>query len=287
MVNNKKYYPVKAGLLVSLFCIIALFSCNKKGDEWAKVNAVSLMENDALILMDYMGYNSELESDRKIFTKKWIEQEVFIQELEKVNPEKAKITRLKTMWHQGDLARFYLEENAIKEEMDDEISDSLVLDYFNKNKADFSLNDYIVRALYLKIPKDAPNQDKLKQDYLLKKDKDFSKVISYAKLYAENFYYDDSTWVYFDELTKDAPIEKLNKDNVVLNRTKTYFSDNQYVYYLNIIDFKFKDATPPVDFLKPTIKQLLLSHKLNEIKEKNSATFVQKIKQKHEITSKY
>lgn len=245
------------------------------------------MENDALILMDYMGYNSELESDRKTFTKKWIEQEVFIQELEKVNPEKAKITRLKTQWHQGDLARFYLEENAIKEKMDDEISDSLVLDYFNKNKADFSLNDYIVRALYLKIPKDAPNQDKLKQDYLLKKDKDFSKVISYAKLYAENFYYDDSTWVYFDELTKDAPIEKLNKDNVVLNRTKTYFSDNQYVYYLNIIDFKFKDATPPVDFLKPTIKQLLLSHKLNEIKEKNSATFVQKIKQKHEITSKY
>lgn len=287
MVNKKAYILLKAGRIVSLFYILVLFSCNGKGSEWAKVNDVVLTEADALVLMDYLGYNPDLEEDRKKFTEKWIEQQLCIQELEQTNQEEALLTRLKTTWHQGDLSRFHIEEEIVQKEIETEISDSIILDYFNAHRDDFSLNDYIVRALYIKVPKKAPKQEELKEHYLLKKDKDYSKVISYAKLYADNFYYDDSAWVYFDELTKDAPVEKLNKDNVVLNRTKTYFSDENFVYYLNIIDFKFKDATPPIEFLKPVIKQLLISQRLNDLKEKNSASYIQKIKQKHEITSKY
>lgn len=287
MVNNYLYCSFKAGAVVSLFCSLLLFSCTDKGKEWAKVNDIVLVESDAIVLMEYLGYDPAKHEDRKRFTGEWINRQVFIQELEKENYAVSELTRLKTNWHQGDLARFYLEEAYIQKEIETEISDSMIMDYFNRHKEDFSLNDYIVRALYVKVPKEAPNQDQLKQHYLLKKDKDYSKVISYAKLYAENFYYDDSTWVYFDELTKDAPTEKLNKDNLVLNRTKTYFSDEQFVYYLNIIDFKFKDATPPAEFLKPEIKQLLVSQKLNDLKEKNSASFLHKIKQNYEITSKY
>lgn len=287
LVNKILYTPFKAGAMVSLFCSLLLFACSNKGNEWAKVNKTALTESDALMLMEYLGYNSDLDEDRKKFTEEWINRQVFIQELEETNHSVAELTRLKTEWHQGDLARFYLEEEYIQKQIETEISDSMIIDYFNRHKEDFSLNDYIVRALYVKVPKDAPDQDHLKQDYLLKKDKDYSKVVSYAKLYADNFYYDDSTWVYFEELTKDAPTEKLNKENLVLNRTKTYFSDDQYVYYLNIIDFKLKDATPPVEFLKPAIRQLLVSQKLNDLKEKNSASFLQKIKQNYEIVSRY
>lgn len=287
MENKKIYRLSKAGVVVSLFFISALFSCTNKNSEWANVNGIALYEDEAIVLMEYMGYNSDLEKDRKAFTQKWIEQQVFIQELETTNPSESQLIQLRMKWYQGDLAHFHLEEAYIQKEIETEISDSLIIDYFEQHKEDFSLNDYIVRALYIKVPKEAPNQDKLKEHYLLKKDKDYSKVISYAKLYAENFYYDDSTWVYFDELTKDAPTEKLNKDNLILNRTKTYLSDNQYVYYLNIIDYKLKNAVPPVEFLKPTIEQLLISQKLNALKEKNGASFTQKIKQKYEITSKY
>lgn len=287
MANKKTYHLHKAGKKVSLFFILVLLSCSNHEKEWAKVNDVLLTEADALLLMEKMGYDSKSPDDCKQFTNEWIERQVFIQELQKTAPEEAELIKLKTQWHQGDLSRFYLEESYIQKEIEIELSDSLIIDYFNRHKEDFSLNDYIVRALYIKVPKEAPNQEQLKQHYLLKKDKDYSKVISYSKLYADNFYYDDSTWVYFDELTKDAPTEKFNKDNLVLNRTKTYFSDEQFTYYLNIIDFKFKNTTPPVDFLKPTIKQLLISNKLNELKEKNGTSFIQKIKQKHEITSKY
>jgi hypothetical protein len=264
-----------------------LFSCGDKNKSWAKVNDVELTESEAKVLMDYLGYEFDKTTHRKKFTEEWINRQVFLQELEQSDKTEFQLMQMNLNWQSGELAKYHLEEAYIKNVMNSEISDSSILDYFEKHKEDFTLNDYIVRALYIKVPKKAPKQEQLRQDYLLKKDKDFSKVISYAKLYADNFYYDDSTWVYFDELTKDAPIENYNKDNLILNRTKTYFSDDQYVYYLNIIDYKLKDATPPIDFLKPAIEQLLMSQKLNELKEKNSASFIKTIKQKHEISSKY
>lgn len=287
MVNNKPYSIYKAGILVSLFFISTLASCGTKEKVWAKVDSTELLEEDALVLMQTLDYDTAKVEDRKAFTQRWIEQQLFILEINNTLPDKAQMIRLKSLWSEGDLSRFYLEENQIREELDTQISDSSILQYFNQHKNEFALNDYIVRALYMKVPKDAPKQDKLKEHYLLKKEKDYSKVISYANLYADNFYYNDSAWVYFDELTKDLPMERLNKDNLVLNRTKTYFSDEHYAYYLNIIDFRLKDATPPIDFLKPVIKQVLVNQKMNELKEKNNASFIQKIKQKYEITSKY
>lgn len=287
MGNKPTYFVIKAGILVSLFLICTLYACGEKKTEWAKVGSIALFETDALLLMQYHGYDANLEADRKKFTEEWIDRQVCIQELAKVNPTKLEILAEQTKWHLGDLSRYYLEESFIQQQVQSKISDSLIIDYFEKHKAEFSLNDYIVRALYIKVPKEAPNQDKLRQYYLLKKDKDYSKVISYAKLYADNFYFDDSTWVYFDELTKGTPTEQLNKDNLVLNRTKTYFSDESFNYYLNIIDFKLKDATPPMEFLKPLIEQLIIAQKLNELKGKNSASFIHKLKQNHEITSKY
>ena len=106
---------------------------------------------------------------------------------------------------------------------------------------------------------------------------------SYAKLYAENFYYNDSTWIYFNELSKDIPLTKYNVDNIVLNRTKTYFSDDEFTYFLNITDYALKDDIPPMEFLADQIKEIIVLGRLQELKEQYGSTLIQKIKDKHEI----
>jgi len=282
--ENKKRYRTKwAGIVVSLFCFFTLFGCGEKDIIIASVDKTQLTEADALILMAHLGYNSNDKEDWKLFVDFWVDRQVFLEELKTTDVEKFKLVELRSQVFSGELARFYLEENAIYKKIDQNITDSVIQKYYAEHSNDFALNDYIVKALYVKIPKDAPKQDDLKESYLLKKDKDFTKVISYAKLYAENFYFDDSTWIYFDELTKDAPTEKLNKESLVLNRTKTHFSDNDYVYYLNIIDYKLKDALPPIDFLKDDIKQIIIAQRISEIKDRTENTFIKKVKEKHDI----
>ena len=76
---------------------------------------------------------------------------------------------------------------------------------------------------------------------------------------------------------------KYNIDNIVLNRTKTYFSDDSFTYFLNIIDYKLKDEAPPVEFLSNEIKSRIVATRLQELKEKNESKLIQRIKKKHEI----
>jgi hypothetical protein len=106
---------------------------------------------------------------------------------------------------------------------------------------------------------------------------------SYAKLYAENFYFDDEQWIYFNDLTKDVPLKNFNRDNIVLNRTKTYFSDEEFTYFINILDYKLKDSAPPFDFLKPQIREIILSKRINKIKEEIESKLILNTKKKHDI----
>ena len=121
-------------------------------------------------------------------------------------------------------------------------------------------------------------------EYLLKNYKDIVQVDSYAKLYALNYYYNDSSWIYFSEFAKDLPVKKYNRDNIVLNRTKTYFSDDEYTYFVNILDFKLKDETPPMDFLRSEIKDIIIAKRLQELKDKREIEILEKLKDKHEIS---
>lgn len=273
--------------MVSLFCLFGIVGCSEQAKIIATVDDTQLLEDDAIILMSHLGYNPNDSTDWQEFIQFWIDRQVFLEELKVSAPESYRLVELRSNSFAGELSRYYLEEEKIASKLDKKIEDSTIQNYYNVHKDQFALNDYIVKALYLKIPNEAPEQEKVKEFYLLKKNKDFSNVISYAKLYADNFYYNDSSWIYFDELTKDIPIGKLNKDHVVLNRLKTHFSDSTYTYFINVIDYKLKDAIPPLEFMRSEIEQIIITKRLNEIREKNESLFLQNIKDKHEITIQY
>lgn len=245
---------------------------------------MELTENDAFILMKHAGLNSDSIEAKKLFIDQWIENEVFKAELKELYPDQWQLIQLRASSFSGDLAKFYLEEIELKKKLDTIVSQKEIDTYYNSHKDEFILHDYIVKAMYLKIPSSVDFKDKnIQQKFLLKNDKDVIEVNSYAKLYAVNFYYNDSAWVYFNELTKDIPLTKYNTDNIVLNRTKTYFSDEEHTYFLNIIDYKLKDEAPPIDFLHNEIKSIIVANRLQVLKEKNESKLIQRIQKKYEI----
>jgi hypothetical protein len=269
--------------MASLFCFMLFSSCDNSDIVLAEVDDVRLYQSEAKLLMEHLGYNYSNKKEVKQFIDRWCEQEVFRIELAEQNPNQAKLVALRAAAFSGELSKHYLEEMEIAQQLDTTITQKELAYYYKQQKADFSLQDYLVRGLYLKIPKGLKIEKALQSHFLLKNDKDLSKVNSYAKLYAENFYFNDEQWIYFNDLTKDIPLQGYSKDNIVLNRTKTYFSDDEYTYFINILDYKLKDATPPLDFLEPQIREIILTKRGNELKTVNEIQRIQHIKGKHDI----
>jgi hypothetical protein len=284
LVSNPNRPFKQADIYVSLFCLFLLFSCSTKDQVVAEVNDKELTKKEAETLMDHLGYDINNKTDWQIFLDNWVKFEVYRQELKQVDPDKSAIVQLKGESFMGELSGFYLEEAMILSKLDSIVKDKEIQTYYDKNKNSFVLQDYLVKALYLKIPKGTDIEQKIREVYVLKNDKDLTKLNSYAKLYAENFYFDDEQWVYFTELTKDIPLKQLNRDNLVLNRTKTYFSDEEFTYFINIIDFKLKDDTPPLEFLRDQIREIILSERINRLREQLGTQLYNDLKQKHAIT---
>lgn len=285
--SNRIHIIQRADFIVSLFCFLLLGSCSSKDEIVASVNEVEINRTDAELLMTNLGYDINKKSDWNSFLEQWTNNQILKQELENTNPDQAKLVHLKTVEYAGELSKFHLEEQLIMKQLDSVVSDKEINDYYNSHQSAFALQDYLVQALYIKTPKGIKIEDKLRSAYLLKNDKDLNQVNSYAKLYAENFYFDDEQWIYFTELTKDIPLNRYNKDNIVLNRTKMYFSDEEFTYYLNIIDFKLKDETPPLEFLKPQIREIILSARVNALREKMQSTLYKNIIKKHDVKIHY
>lgn len=259
--------------------------CTDKEKVVASVGDVELLESEAYILMKHQGYDPNNSDDYAAFVENWCTYEAFKSEMKKEHPNDWQLIRLRAEAFSGDLAKLYLEEIELRNKLDTLVGDAEIQTYYDSHKEEFVLHDYIVKALYFKIPVDQDfKKDDIQMHYLLKNDKDLMKVNSYAKLYAENYHFNDSSWVYFNELAKDIPVTKYNVDNLVLNRTKTYFSDDKFTYFINIIDFKLKDEAPPVDFLRNEIKNIIVANRLEILLEKNESKMIQRIKAKHEVT---
>lgn len=272
-------------MIVGLFFLTLIFQACGSDPVIASVDDLDLTENDAYVLMKHSGLDPENKKQRSEFIDDWVNSRLYLEEIKSTFPDEWNLIRLRSESFSADLAKYYLEEQLISKELDTIVGDEEVMKYYNEHSDEFVLQDYLVRGLYLKIPKEADfKSKKINYYYLLKNDKDLVQVDSYAKLYAQNYYYNDSSWIYFNELVKDVPLRKYNRDNIVLNRSKTYFSDDEFTYFINIIDFKLKDEAPPIEFLQEEIREIIIAHRLQDLKEKKELNYLNELKEKHEVT---
>jgi len=168
----------------------------------------------------------------------------------------------------NDLLIHQLENQRIETELDTNVSSTEIESYYKEHQADFQLNDYLVKVLYLKIPLDAPDIDKIGGAYKLRKDEDIETIDEYAKIYASNFYYDLDSWIYFDDILKEIPLHDINKDRFILKRSKIRFEESGFYYFLNIVDYKLKNSTSPISFERENIKARIINLRIKDLREK-------------------
>lgn len=261
----------------------AISSCSN--DELlARVNDHELTESDAFILMSNLGYDAAKKEDKIIFVEKWVEAMMMQDEIAETDEKKAKVADFRASLFKGELAQYFLTESELMKRVDSTVSTLELENYYNDHSSEFELQDFIVKALFIKLPKDAPKMSEIKEAYVLKNDKDIARIESYAKLYADDFYFDDQNWIFFQEIRKKMPSRFLNSENLVLNRSKTYFSDDEFVYFINILDYKLKSESPPFDFIKDQLKERVIAHRMNAKRSEVEKKLNERLKKKHDIT---
>lgn len=164
--------------------------------------------------------------------------------------------------YRNDLLKFTYKQEYVKENLDTNIADTAIANYYKKAGSDnFSLQQSIVIADYAVIKNEAPELKKAIKWFSSNDKKDQEKLQDYLLKYAYKFSLNDSSWVSFERVKKIIPDEEINQADFLKNHKYLQYKDDINTYLLHIKDYKLKGDLAPLSYAKGIIKNVLINRK--------------------------
>lgn len=256
--------------LFLIFLILTSCKIDYKNEEEIKSNPIAKVENKFLYKEDLIQFDNNSDSI-KLKAKQindWIKKEIILlHAYNNINDRNFIDKKLKK--YEDDLILYQYENELLLNNINYSISDSAISKYYTENIKDFLLGSKIVRCLYTKIPLDAPDIIKFKTLIKRYPESDINDIKSYSFQFAEQYFLDDSIWLDFEELIINTPFIELDQESSYLLKNKFLENkDDQFHYFIKIIDFKKPGDISPISFEYDIIKAILLNDRKKELLNK-------------------
>lgn len=275
LLNRQPNYITGVISLMTLVCFFVM-SCNRetapedvsKGKVIATVYKYNLYEGDLDGVIP-PGLSTE-DSTRRAenFINSWVREMLLLSKAESNLPAQDKEMEKKLADYKNSLIIYAYETELVHQKLDTIVSDDEIETYYNEHPNDFQLRDNIVKVIYVKVDKKAPNIPKLKNWVKSEKPADREELDKYCRQFATNYYLDDNSWLFFDDLLKEVPIQTYNRELFLQNNRFVEVADSSHLYFLNIKGFMTRNSQSPLSFEKENIRNIIVNKRKLELIDK-------------------
>jgi len=143
--------------------------------------------------------------------------------------------------------------------MDTIVTDEEVEQYYNEYSGNFILNHNIVKALYLKISKEAPEISKVKRWYKSDNPEDISRLEDYCYQYATKYDDFEKNWIPFNNLLIEVPANISDQERYIRYNKYIEPEDDQFYYFVRIYEYSLKSTVQPLEYAESKIKSIILN----------------------------
>lgn len=197
------------------------------------------------------------------YVNQWLQQQVVLEKARR----NVKNTFDKELQNYKNSLIIYEYERLIVEQMlDTGVSEREVEDYYNANIENFLLRASIVKAIYVKLPKSSPVENKLAA--LMSKsrlgDDDLVEIQKLTAAYGADYNFDMNVWTPFYRFQSVVPVESDAGLSGRVGQSLTV-SDDQYVYIVRMFAFKSVGEVSPMEYERENIKSIILNRRKIDI----------------------
>ena len=252
-------------LLLSLVLAIALSSsCNKlekrKNEQpLARVQEKILLPSDIQAI--FPAGLSEQDSLLILanFTEKWIKKQLILQKAELNLTEMQKDVSRQIEEYRSSLLIFKYEQNLIKQKLDTIIYPEEIENYYTENSSNFILDNIIVKALFIKLPINAPNLERIRSIYRLEDEESIQQLESYCYQYAVKYDYFNDNWIILENILQELPHAMENPEWRLKYYDYIEQQDSSYRYFVHIRDHRFNSEVAPLEYVEENIRSIILN----------------------------
>lgn len=221
----------------------------------------------------------------KNFIYKWIKKQVSFEKAELTLSEKQKDVSLQLEEYRRVILMNKFEQNIIAQKLDTNISLQEIEQFYEQNKKDLALRENIIKPMFVRIPKNAPNIANVKIWYKSERDADIDKLVKYVYKNKGVFFYDEHEWYVLQDFIKNLPLDIGTSEENFLHSSRFFeFKDSLDLYFLNIKNYKLKGDIPPPEYIKNQIKSIVINkRKINLITDIENRLLNDALNGKHAI----
>ncbi len=180
-------------------------------------------------------------------------------------PEERKDKERQIRDYRNSLIIYEYQQQLIEQTLDTVITDSAIIEYYDRNKADFELKENIVKLSFVKLPAHAPKLDNFAGDFRNMDESNRQKIMDYTARHAANAFFEEDTWLAFNDVLKEIPITTYDQEAFLRNNRFIRLENEGYIYLVRIQDFRIKNDISPLNFEKSKIRNILLNQRKQKL----------------------
>jgi hypothetical protein len=258
---------MKTGKIVPLL-IVVLLSAGSCGDYKPQVKRLAVAKAGEKILYYDQIPNSlppgitSADSTAHIhnYINRWAKREIMkMKALQNLTPEfKTEVERQVEEMRSNLLIHHY-QQQMIDQKMDTVVTEAEIENYYAAKESSFVLNSNIVKALFIRIPSDIPNLEKVNGWYRSNNPADIAQLELFCYQFADKFDDFNEKWIPMNLLVAELPGVIDNQEEFL--RRNSYFEteDLGFKYFVSIREYKVRGTIAPFDYVTENIKSMILN----------------------------
>ena len=253
-------------LLSTMVVSCDYFKAPKKPKAIARVGENYLFQDDIIDLVPKGTSKKDSIAIVKSYIDRWATQKLLFEAAQR-NIGKDKVSEFNALIDQYKVDLYtkdYIESLVIRQ-IDTVVTEVQIEAYYAKNKQYFKNSSELVKLRYINLVKENPKFAKIKSKFssFTKKDrKELEQLAVQFKSYAFN----DSIWVDINQVYEKIPFINLeNKQKYISSGINFQYPDSTTVWLVKVNKVLPKDSPTPLEFLKPTIEQIIINNRKLEL----------------------
>lgn len=192
------------------------------------------------------------------FVDSWIRRQLLIHQAEKnLSPEQLDFSK-QLQDYRNSLIIYAYETQLIEQYLDTVVSEEELTRYYEENKQNFQLRSTMVKVAYVVLDGESKHRKDFQQLMSNRDTLMLPKLDILASRYAVTSFLDVDTWVRFDDLLMQVPLEVYNIESFLKKNRFVTFEQDNLVYMIRFEDYLLEESMSPIEIERENIKNIIL-----------------------------
>jgi hypothetical protein len=250
-------------IIILLAVLLVLSGCRNSQNQTkrvpvAEVGKVVLYYDEMPILIQRGINDRDSAALVQNYINKWAKRQLLLQKAEdNLTPALKNEIAKQLEETRANLVIYQYQRQMILEKLDTVITDTELENYYDANESSFVLNSNIVKALFIKLPVETPELNRIRSLARSNDQKDLQQLESYCYQFAEKFDDFNEDWVPMDRLSIELKQDFENEENFLKRNSFFEKTDSVSVYLVSIRDYRLRSSLAPFEYVKNDIKRII------------------------------